>query len=115
MRELAAQIDRLCEQDPQAALALAQRIQRKLQPGFPWPLTRLHQQLVQGSLEGEELREGMGFGGLHIEDVTEIVERLFYQGAGKFALEVEFENPDDDHLSLTILSIGKAWWQEEGA
>ncbi len=55
----------------------------------------------------------MGFGGLHIEDVTAIVERLFYRGVGKFTLEIEFENPDDDHLHLTIKELGKAWWQEE--
>lgn len=99
LRELKAKVDELCERDPEAALALARRIQNKLKPGFP------------RFLAGEALREGMGFGGLHIEDVTEIVERLFYQGARKFTIEIEFENPDDDHLHLTIQEIGKAWWQ----
>jgi hypothetical protein len=48
------------------------------------------------------LHEGMGFGGLHIEDVCAYVEALWQQGAGRFTLEIEFENPEDDHLSLRI-------------
>jgi len=105
--ELIAGIDELCERDPEQALALAQRIHRKLQPSLLWPLTRLHQQLIQGLIAGaEELRPGMALGGLHIEDVTEIVERLFYQGAEKFTLTIEFEAPEvDDHLCLTIEAL----------
>jgi len=130
-------------------LALAQRIYRKLQPGFPFPLTELHQRMVAQMLEppseeivermkahldaavaaGEFTREeadraleefrkpglkvGQGFGGLHLEDVLTYIEVLFYQGAGRFVLEIEFENPDDDHLHLTIKEIGKARWQKQ--
>jgi hypothetical protein len=146
LRELKAEIDELCERDPQAAIALARRIHNKLQPGFPIPLTTLHQQLVEQSLQGtppseEELekvarklrdhgspeeeiqavlaymkepgpRDGMSFGRLHIEDICAYVEALWRQGWGDLTLEIQFENPDDDHLTLTILELGKAWWQE---
>jgi hypothetical protein len=143
LRELKAEIDELCERDPQAAIALARRIHNKLQPGSPWPLTLLHRRLVNSTLRGltdlgviaEQLRkqgyseeeieagleryrkpglhEGMGFGGLHIEDVCAYVEALWQQGAGRFTLEIEFENPEDDHLSLRIRELGRAWWQEQ--
>jgi len=84
-------------------LALAKRIYRKLQPGLPWPLTVLRRRLLAEVTQ--ELQAGMSLGGLHIEDVTEIVESLFYQGARRFTLEIAFENPDDDHLTLTIQAL----------
>jgi len=145
IRELKAKVDELCEQDPQAAIALARRIQNKLQPGFPMPLTMLHQRLVEPSLPGatpEELeraaqqlqdmgmaekdiqdtlewlaqpgfKDGMSFGELHIEDICVYVEAIWHQGWGDLTLEIQFENPDDDHLTLTIAELGKAWWQED--
>jgi len=146
IRELKAKVDELCEQDPEVALALARRIERKLQVGvpLPFPLAELHRQMVAQMLEppseefvertretleraghsAEEierfiaelrkpgLKAGQGFGGLHLEDVLTYLEVLFYQGAGRFVLEIEFENPDDDHLQLTIKEIGQARWQE---
>ncbi|MFQ6089994.1 MAG: hypothetical protein ACE5LD_00935 [Candidatus Bipolaricaulia bacterium] len=145
IRELKAKVDELCEQDPQMALALARRIERKLGLGVPFPLAELHRRMVAEMLEppSEELIEktretleqaghsqeeierfiaefkkpglkvGQGFGGLHLEDVLAYLEVLFYQGAGRFVLEIEFENPDDDHLYLTIREIGRARWQEQ--
>lgn len=55
----------------------------------------------------------MTLGGLHIEDIGAYVEALWRRGWGDLTLEVQFENPDDDHLTLTILEFGKTWWQEQ--
>lgn len=143
LNQLKQALDELCERDPQTALALASRIQRKLQPGFPQPLTFLHQALVDRMLQGppdeeiqkirealsskipeekiEEyiaelrkpgLREGESFGGLHLEDLVTYAEVLFRQGVGRFIWEVEFENLEDDHLTLTIQKLDKAHWQQ---
>ena len=145
LRELKARVDELCERDPPTAIALARRIEAKLQPDSPIPLAQLHRSLVQQRLQGpmpeqleqaarllhdqgwEEakiqraidemkqpgLRKGQSFGALHIEDVLVYVEMLWRQGTGKFTLQIEFENPDDDHLTLTIVETGKAYWQPE--
>ena len=59
------------------------------------------------------LRAGQGFGGLHIEDLLPVVETLWRQGHGRFTLEVEFENPVDDHLNVTIAETDKAAWQTD--
>ncbi len=72
---------------------------------------------IHGAIERMKqpgLQEGMGFGGLHLEDLITYAEALWRQGTGKFTLEVEFENPDDDHLTLTIVKLSRAHWQEHG-
>ncbi len=64
--------------------------------------------LIQDFQSGR-FREGQSFGGLHIEDISQIVEWLLIQGASKVTLTIELESLDDDHLTLSIERIGKAW------